>query len=406
MIALFGGVAAMNTAMVGASTVSTLIAADANGPAWSGAPNAVAVLGTALGAFCAGALVQRRGIRKALLVMYGLALAGALVAFAGVLGSAFVALLAGMALLGLGIGGAQLSRYAAAELYPARRKGFALSIIVWAGTVGALVGPALLAPAAEFAGWLGLPRLSGPVLVAALLVMGAAGATAVMRPAEGATDAVRSPVMSMAAIGVALRRRVVAAPLSAMVAAHVAMVAVMTMMPLHLHHHGHGLATVGFVLSAHMIGMFALAPVSGRIADRWGARTAIYAGIGTLAVSAATVMAAPVAHQSGLPFGLFLLGFGWNLVFVGGSSLLSREVPPRERAQVQGAADACVWGASAVASLGAGQLFAGGGFVPVVLVAGVLAIAPLVSFARLAHRGTKEESERPRGQTERGGRHA
>src|SRR5436190_3515942 len=167
-----------------------------------------------------------------------------------------------------------------------------------------------------------------------------------------------------------------------MVGAQVAMVAVMTMTPLQLHTHGHGLQVVGYVLSAHMIGMFALAPLSGRIADRWGGRATIYLGIGALALAATTAIAAPTAQATGLPIALFLLGYGWNLVFVGASALLSRDLAEAERTQLQGVVDALVWCASCLASLTAGPLFSIGGYVLVALVGGMVALAPIVLLAR------------------------
>ncbi|MGH3431374.1 MAG: MFS transporter, partial [Thermocrispum sp.] len=174
----------------------------------------------------------------------------------------------------------------------------------------------------------------------------------------------------------------VAGPLSAMVAAHAAMVAVMTMTPLQLEHAGHGLTELGWVLGAHMVGMFALAPLSGRLADRFGATVAIYAGIGTLWLSVLTVVMAPTSHDAGLPLGLFLLGYGWNLVFVGGSKSMTAVLAAGERARVQGAVDACVWSAAAVASVAAGPLYQLGGLVLVAVVAGVLTVVPLVLVAR------------------------
>ncbi|HEX2130981.1 MAG TPA: MFS transporter, partial [Actinophytocola sp.] len=176
-VSLFSGVASMNTAMVGASTAGTLIASAAAGPGCSGLPAAFGVLGSALGTLAAGTLVARRGSRPVLLGMYGLAAVGAAVAFGAAAGTLLAVLLAGMVLLGVGNGAAQFSRYVAAELYPAQRRGFALSVIVWAGTVGAVAGPALLAPGAHAAGWLGLPPLAGPVLVAGVAVVLALGAT-------------------------------------------------------------------------------------------------------------------------------------------------------------------------------------------------------------------------------------
>jgi len=373
----------MNTAMAGASTAATLIASHAGGPGWSGVPGAAGVLGTALGTLSAGNLISRHGSRTVLIGLYGCAVAGALVAFAAAVTTAMVVLLLGMFLLGLGSGAAQLSRYLAAELYPPERKGFGLSLIVWAGTVGAIVGPTLIAPGARAASWLGFPALAGPVLVAVVMT----GAAVLASTALRRTPAPPARRTSFAA----LRRPVVLAPLVSMVCAQLTMVAVMTMTPLQVEAHGHSLEVLGVVLSAHLIGMFALAPLSGRLADRWGGRATIYLGIGLLVVSA--VAAFGSAHLTGLSLSMFLLGYGWNLVFVGGSSILSRELPAAERIQLQGAVDAVVWGTSAFASLGAGVLFGLGGYSLVAVVGGVLALLPVIVLAR---RPAPVEPEPPR----------
>ena len=178
MGALFAGVALLNTATVGLSTAATLIVAAGSGPGWSGLPSVANVLGTAAGAFGAGVLLPGHGRRRVLAVGYCVAAAGAVVAFAGALTTSVVPLLLGMLLVGIGNGGAQLSRYLAADLYPEERRGRALSNVVWAGTVGALAGPALMAPAADVVSGFGWPSLSGPVAVAVLATAWAALAAA------------------------------------------------------------------------------------------------------------------------------------------------------------------------------------------------------------------------------------
>lgn len=412
MSGLVGGVAFVNTAMVGASTAAGLIAAESGGPSWGGVPSAAGVVGTALGALSAGTLMSRYGRRIALMVMYGLAVTGALVAFTGAVSGSLIPLLAGMVLLGLGNGGAQLSRYVAADLFPEHRRGFAISSVVWGGTVGAVAGPALIAPAAAGAERLGLPGLSGPVAVAALMTSAAVVAALTLPPTidpptvPGATGSPCSPGRPgvtgtgggrPGSAGAELRRPAVLSGLVAMVGAQVAMVALMTMTPLQLHEHHHGLDVVGWVLSAHLIGMFALAPISGRITDRFGGRAAIAGGIGTLLAAAATAVAFPTSHALGLPVALFLLGYGWNLVFVGGSSLLSGDLPAGSRGRTQGMVDALVWGVSGLASLSAGQLFGTGGYPLVAVVAGILALAPLPLLILLRRPGASArlEDDRP-----------
>jgi len=136
---------------------------------------------------------------------------------------------------------------------------------------------------------------------------------------------------------------------------------VMTMTPYHLHAEGHGLETVGLVISAHTLGMFAFSPLSGRLTDRFGANAMILTGFSVLTV--AGVLSALIPDSGvGLTIPMFLLGVGWNLGFVAGSSLLASEAPLGDRARLQGASDALVWATAAVASFSSGYVVATASF--------------------------------------------
>jgi MFS family permease len=74
---------------------------------------------------------------------------------------------------------------------------------------------------------------------------------------------------------------------------------------------------------------------------------------------------------------LFLLGYGWNLTFVGGSTLLAQAMTAAERLAVQGAVDAWVWGTSALASIVAGILLSVTSFAALAVVAGLVSVVPL-----------------------------
>src|ERR687888_498208 len=122
LIAVGTGVVLVNIAMVGASAVGTLVAAGMVGETWSGAPNAAAVLGTAMGALGVGSLMASRGRSAGLVAAYAIATVGAVAAALGVISSTLQLLMVGMVLLGIGNAAAQLSRYAVAELFaPAQR---------------------------------------------------------------------------------------------------------------------------------------------------------------------------------------------------------------------------------------------------------------------------------------------
>ncbi|QGN48355.1 MFS transporter [Micromonospora sp. WMMC415] len=392
--ALIGGVAITNTSMVGASTVATLIGADRLSAAWSGVPNAAGVVGTAAGTLGLAALMSRRGTRLALTAGYAVALLGAAVAGYAVVAGAMVPFLLGMVLLGVGNGGAQLSRYCAAELYPPHRRGFVVGLVVWIGTVGAIIGPNLMQPSSAGAAAAGLPALTGPFLVAMVAAAGALAASAALprlRIQARSRPAGRVP-------GTVWRQPAVVTALSAMVAGQVAMVTLMTMTPLYMHDHHHGLGAVGLVLTFHLVGMFGLAPLSGQLADRFGGLVASLTGVGVLVVSVLLASVGPAPGLARLNVALFLLGLGWNLTFVGGSSQLTGALDPAYRTRVQGGVDAVVWTASAVASVAAGAVLAAGGFAVLAVATGVVAVLPVPLLLRALRRSPEPSAgpvERP-----------
>jgi MFS family permease len=271
MPALFTGAAVMNAAMASTSAVSTIAAADQLGPEWSGLPNTAAIVGTGIGALALSRLMNRWGRRAGLLLGYLAATAGAAIAAAATAGTSPAYLICGMLLLGLGNAAAQLSRYVAAELYPPHRHGFAIGTVVWAGTLGAVGGPLLLDTSARLATALGWVALAGPFLFG-VLTAGVAAVAATGTPARRA-----QPLGEAVPIRNLLRAPAARTALAVMATAQLAMVVVMTAMPLDMHLHGRGLGAVGVALSAHTLGMFALSPVTGRLLDRVGPRPVMLA---------------------------------------------------------------------------------------------------------------------------------
>jgi len=351
------GAAMMQAAMMVASTASTLMFAGVFGDRWGGVPPTAGVAGVAAGSVGLTWLMGRTGRRLGLVAAYAVAAVGGGVAVAGVLVEPLL-VVAGVFLLGVGHAGAQLARYAGAELYPASRKGFALGAVVWAGTIGAVGGPALLSPTAAIADGAGLPPFTGAFLLA-LVAAAVAGLVTVgvhraVTPARRGGQG-KTPLRLLATPSVRIA-------LVSMVASHVVMVALMVAAPLHMHHHGHGLGAVGTVISLHVLGMYVLAPLSGYLTDRYGSRRVLVAGVLTVGASAIVLVGA--AHLSGAWFAvaLFALGYGWSMSMVGGSALLVRDVPPTEQLRVQGGVEAWVWGAAALGTFTSTHLLALGGY--------------------------------------------
>jgi MFS family permease len=317
------------------------------------------------------------------------AVLGALVAIGGIVAVSLPIVLLGCLAVGFGNSSNQLSRYAAADLYPPDRRGSAIGTVVWAATVGAVIGPNLVDPSGGVAVALGLPRLAGPFLVPLVLVaLAGLLSFSFLRPDPrelADTSAHRDGNMPAAAIGEIIRRPAVALAVLALVAGQFVMVLIMTMTPLHMTDHGHALSSVGLVISAHTFGMFALAPVSGRLTDRFGSLPVIFAGTTILAASGLLSAVAPPEGEFGLLVALFLLGWGWNLGFVAGSAMLTGGVSAVERARVQGLADALIWSTAAIASLGSGFLLAGAGYTSLGVIGAI--IVGLVGGAFLLGRG-------------------
>jgi MFS family permease len=161
-----------------------------------------------------------------------------------------------------------------------------------------------------------------------------------------------------------------------MVLGQMVMVMLMVITSVHMRQHDHGLASISIVISAHTFGMFAFSVVSGRLADRWGRGPVILVG-GALLVLAG--LAAPLSpNVVPLAVSLFLLGLGWNLCYVGGSSLLADQLRPEERGRAQGFNDLLISLGSAVGSLGSGVVFASIGYGAMGIAGATLALVPMV----------------------------
>jgi MFS family permease len=389
---LFAGVALGSSGHIAAITVGTIVAQQLTGSAvWSGTPSAAIVFGAATGSALISSVMARRGRRIGLIAGYLTAALGALGAALAVVAASLPLLLAATFLLGFGNSSNQLARYTAADLFPLRHRASALGTVVWGSTIGAVVGPNLVAFAGNVAGGIGLPILAGAYLTAVGFTSVAALLYALAlrpEPYELADASSRhDPATSVPAAGSLrelLARPAIRAALVAMVISQVVMVLVMTMTPLHIREHGGGLEVVGFVLSAHTFGMFALAPLSGRLTDRFGSPAVILAGLATLGSGALLAAGAPADGGWNLTFALFLLGFGWNLSFVSGSAMLTHGASLAERTRLQGATDATIWTSAAFASLGSGLIVAAASYTVLGLLGELLVSVPVLMM--LAYR--------------------
>jgi MFS family permease len=175
---------------------------------------------------------------------------------------------------------------------------------------------------------------------------------------------------------------------TAMVLTQMAMVAIMTMTPVHMRHHGHGLGEVGFVIGLHIAAMFLPSPLTGILVDRVGRMPMVVAAGVTLLAAGLVAALAPAQSMALLSLALVLLGLGWNFGLISGTALIVDATPLETRARTQGAIDVLIALAGAGGGAMSGWVVAGTGFTTLALGGGLLALllVPVVAWSATASR--------------------
>jgi MFS family permease len=375
-------------------SVGALLATDLSGSAgWSGMAATLATLGAALAAMPLANLATTRGRSWSLAAGAWVAALGAVLAITATVVRVFPVLLVALLMLGVATAVNLQARFAAADVSSAGRRGTDLSLVVWATTVGAVSGPNLIAPGNQLGMWLGLPDLAGPFVITA---MAQVAASLIYRFGLRPDPLAVSKVWAKEATGgdqaavedrpVARRTAFVSISLS-----HATMVGVMAMTPVHLVDHGASLVIVGFTISLHIAGMYALSPVFGVMADRLGRIPTILIGQALLALS---LLATGLGSENSnwVIVGLILLGLGWSASTVAGSTLLTESTSLDKRTKVQGFSDVMMSGSGAVGGALSGVILLMVGYdgLSFIAMALVLAVVSHVVFwewrgAKMAH---------------------
>lgn len=378
-------------------TVGALLAAQMLGSeAYAGVPAALFTGGSAAAALVVGRVSQRAGRRSGLALGYGVGAVGAAAVVLAAVLDDVVLLFAAFAVYGAGTATNLQARYAGADLATPAHRGRAVSTVLVSTTVGAVAGPNLVGVMGDVAAAWGIPPLAGPFLLGGA-AYAAAGAVlwVLLRPdplllareqadedptppddapaaPEGARRAPRAP-------GTARRTVVLAG--TVMVLTQLVMVAIMTMTPVHMTHHGHAVATAGAVIAVHVAMMYLPSPLSGWLTDRFGPVRVAVAAAGTLLAAGLVAGLAPATSVVALAAGLGLLGLGWSLGLVSGTAMLTAAVPLAQRARTQGSVDLAVALAGAAGGLGSGFVVASSSYAMLALGGGVLGLAVLPAVA-------------------------
>lgn len=380
------GVVPGQAAVAGVVAVVSLLGKDMLGSdRLAGLGSAAFTTGSAIIAIPLAATMRRRGRRPALVMALSLGMFGSAVAATGGQLRWFWLFILGMMIFGFGQAATLQARYVAADLADDDDRARAIGAIVWIGTLGAVFGPVLTPFEKRVGTWFGLDEFIGPYLFAGLLFgLGAVVYWRMLRPdplvAAGGTDphAERTRPLVQVRRSYRVIRSSPGAMLGivAMAASQAAMVGVMTMTPPHMKDHGHTDLSA-YVIAFHIFGMYGLAPWVGRFTARVGAVRAIQAG--AVVLGAGTVVAVVAGYVNVLIFaGLFLLGLGWNLGLIGGTTLLTASVPAEARVEAQGTGDLTLSLCGATAAFGSGFVKQAAGYHILADVATLVAAALLV----------------------------
>ncbi len=394
------GLIPSGAAMSGSYAVAAVLGEELTGSEMLGGLAASCMTtGSALASLPLARIMAAYGRRPGLLVGYLSACAGAGLAMASALTGWYVLLVPGMLGVGFGNGANLAARFAAADLAPEDGRARAIGTLVWASTVGAVLGPTIgMGPARSLAGLLGATELAGPYLVAAVLFGVAALTIHVrLRPdplvvAGGVGGGVgRSPDGLATALHSLATSGTGRLAVMSMVAGHVVMVAVMTMTPLHMRAGAHELEVIGLVISLHIIGMYACAPAVGWLADRMGARPVLASGGVLLFIGSEMAAHTPPEQSLGVFAGLFLIGLGWSFGLIASSALLVGEFDGPERVRVQGLADLSMTAAGGLAGIGSGVAVAFTDYPTLAHNSGLVGLLPTVTVLLVALAGRRRE---------------
>ena len=370
-------------------SIGSLLAAQISGsPAWAGSAATFSTLGAAAWAIPLARLAYARGRRVSLATGAGIAISGAALVITAAAVQVFPLLLIALFLLGAGSAVGLQARFAATDLPSNRSTGRDLSVVVWATTFGAVIGPNLFGPGEIVGHALGLPTMTGPFLFTIIAQIAASTVFWLgLRPdpllvAKQLNAAKTKGKTSFATAIATLKKYPLAAfAISAIALSHMVMVSVMSMTPIHMKGMGFDLVVVGFTISLHIAGMYAFSPIFGWLSDKLGRVQTVILGQ-VIYVAALAIAGFGQDDRTLVTIGLFLLGLGWSASTVGGAALLTATLPVEEKTNVQGLSDSLMNLSGAFGGAVAGSILTAFMFIGV-NVAALIPVFLIVIFAGL-----------------------
>ncbi|MGE7860975.1 MFS transporter [Bacillus mobilis] len=385
---MFGGAGLAAGITVGALLAQQMLGTDA----YAGLPAAMFTMGSAVAAFFVGKLSQKHGRRIGLaggFIVGGLGAIGVVVA---ALTNSIILLLVSLLIYGAGTATNLQARYAGTDLANKKQRATAISITMVMTTFGAVAGPNLVGVMGRFAHSIGIPELAGPfILSAAAFILAGIVLFVMLRPDPLLiANMIETYKQEHTYKGQAVteeateNKRGITVGAIVMILTQIVMVAIMTMTPVHMGHHGHGLSEVGLVIGFHVGAMYLPSLVTGMLIDKIGRTTMSIAG-GVILLAAGVIAAlAPSDSLILLIVALSLLGLGWNLGLISGTAQIVDATIPSTRAKTQGKIDVFIALAGASGGAMSGMVVANSSYAALSLAGGVLAfmLIPIVIGAR------------------------
>lgn len=374
--------ALMMTSQTMVVTTSALVGfALAPHPTLATLPYALQFIAVMTVTYSASLLMGRIGRKRGFLLASAVGCVGASIATGGIVAGSFATFCLGSFLFGVFFAFSQYYRFAAAEIATDDYRSRAISYVLAGGVVAGFAGPwiaastRLVVDGAEFAG--GYAAMLCLYLLSALILgfirfpdeTSAPGATAAPRPLAAVA---RQPSYLVAML--------------ASVVAYGSMNLVMAATPLAMQAREFSTGQISFVISCHVLGMFAPSFITGHLIRWFGVLNVMLWGALLLAGCVAINLQGETTENFWIA--LTLLGIGWNFLFTGGTTLLTTTYRSSEKARAQGLNDFVVYSVISFTAVGSGGFHAWFGWQAINLgVAPFLILAAvLVVWLRLRER--------------------
>ncbi|WLR52523.1 MFS transporter [Bacillus tianshenii] len=385
---IFGGAGLAAGITVGALLAQQMLGTDA----FAGVPAALFTLGSAGAALIVGRISQRHGRRTGLALGFIVGGLGSIGVIIAALLNSVILLFASLLIYGAGTATNLQARYAGTDLANQKQRATAISVTMVMTTFGAVAGPNLVGVMGEVAILIGVPALAGPFILSASAYILAGLVLFIMLRPDPLLIANEIAVykrenkydIELDAIDKTINKRGLAVGATVMVLTQIVMVAIMTMTPVHMEHHGHGLSEVGIVIGFHIGAMYLPSLITGVLVDKVG-RTAMSIAAGVTLLFAGLLAAfAPGDSVVLIVIALSLLGLGWNFGLISGTAQVVDSTEPATRAKTQGTLDVLIALAGASGGALSGMVVANTSFAVLSLAGGLLSLAliPVVIWSR------------------------